>query len=284
MTLYRIKNWNSLFENNRSRTVADLAWVAIPNRHDGENYSMIITSKHGAEIFAAWVLMVQVASRCHPRGSLLRDSGKPHNPDSLSIKTRAPAIWFERAISFLLEHTDWLEIEELASACQPPVSRVSVACQAGDEERKKEGMEGTEGNGTELKEPSLSGKPDGGQVLEVVKSGKYHSDSRAALHILNESSGRHFRETDANLSIISARFNEGGVTLEGIRTMIVRQCAKWRDTEFADYLQPSTLFSKSKFDGYYASKDSAIMVKGQTGKVTKSAEDRLCDDLDRMIK
>ena len=62
MKLYKIRDWSKLFENNRSRTVERLAWVAIPNRHDGENYSALITSKDGAELFAAWCLIVQVAS------------------------------------------------------------------------------------------------------------------------------------------------------------------------------------------------------------------------------
>jgi uncharacterized phage protein (TIGR02220 family) len=97
----------------------------------------------------------------------------------------------------------------------------------------------------------LSGKPDEKRVF-----GKgYHPDSRTALHILNESSRRHFRETDANLSIISHRLKEPGVDIAGVRRMIERQCARWLNTEQAEYLRPETLFGKTKFDGYYASRD-----------------------------
>lgn len=138
MKIYHIKNWNELYENNRSRTVSDLSWVKIPNRHDGENYTTIITHKDGAKIFAAWILMIQVASRCQPRGTLLRDNKKPHTSVSLSTKTRAPKDWFDLAIKFLIDETDWIEVEELADGCQATVSQVAGDCQAGDEEERRE--------------------------------------------------------------------------------------------------------------------------------------------------
>lgn len=88
--------------------------------------------------------------------------------------------------------------------------------------------------------------------------GRYHKDSRTALHILNEASGKHFRETDANLTVISARLREPEVTIDGVRVMIERQCKRWKDTPQSEYLRPETLFGKTKFDGYYAAKDLPI--------------------------
>ncbi len=134
MKLYKIRDWAALFENNRSRTVKDLAWVPIPNRHDGENFSIIMAHEKGAEIFAAWVLLLQVASRCQPRGSLLRDNKKPHTPATLSIKTRAPENWFILALNFLENETDWLEI---VPNCQVTDSVVRDGCQPPDEERRE---------------------------------------------------------------------------------------------------------------------------------------------------
>lgn len=101
------------------------------------------------------------------------------------------------------------------------------------------------------------------QVQEPDKTkggagGSYHKDARTALYLLNEASGKHFRETEPNLAVISARLNEPEVTIDGIRVMIDRQAKKWKGTEFQDYLQPSTLFRASKFDGYYAAKDQPI--------------------------
>lgn len=154
MKLYKIRNWNVQFENNRSRAVADLTWVAIPNRHDGENFSGIMAHKDGAIIFAAWVLVIQVASRCQPRGTLLRDNKTPHNPDTLALKTRAPRKWFEVALDYLEKTTDWLDVEDVAGGCQAGDGQVAGGCQAGDEGGN--GIEGEEKKGMEPASPSAS--------------------------------------------------------------------------------------------------------------------------------
>jgi len=83
---------------------------------------------------------------------------------------------------------------------------------------------------------------------------KYHKDARVILHALNEAAGRHYRETDANLTIVSQRLKEDGVTTEGVLMMIQRQCQKWKTTDMEEYLRPETLFAKRKFDGYYAAR------------------------------
>jgi uncharacterized phage protein (TIGR02220 family) len=93
-----------------------------------------------------------------------------------------------------------------------------------------------------------------------------YSDARIALHLLNESSGSRFREVDTNLSLIAARLSEPEVTLDGVRTMIVRQCKKWKGTTQEDYLRPETLFGKTKFEGYYAAKDQPISTNGTPQK------------------
>ena len=86
----------------------------------------------------------------------------------------------------------------------------------------------------------------------------YCPASRTLLHFLNEQTGKHFRETDANLKFIHSRLQEPGVDLGGCQTMILRQVKKWRGTNMADYLRPETLFNKTKFDGYYGAKDQPI--------------------------
>lgn len=118
--------------------------MPIPNRHDGENFSMIMAHPQGAEIFSAWVLLLQVASRCQPRGTLLRDSKKPHTSASLAIKTRAPENWFILALDFLENNTDWLEIEQ---NCHDDDRQPPSPYQEGVIEGK--GRKGIEGKGRE---------------------------------------------------------------------------------------------------------------------------------------
>lgn len=87
----------------------------------------------------------------------------------------------------------------------------------------------------------------------------FHPDAHIALAFLNDRSGSTFRPVESNLSLLSARLSEAGVTLEGVRQMVDRQCRKWGGTKMAEYLRPSTLFAKTKFDEYYASKDQPVI-------------------------
>ena len=86
----------------------------------------------------------------------------------------------------------------------------------------------------------------------------YSAGSRAALHHLNEKSGKHFRECESSLAPINARMKESGVDIEGVKKMIDRQCIRWLGTPQEEYLRPQTLFGKEKFDSYYAAKDLPI--------------------------
>lgn len=86
-----------------------------------------------------------------------------------------------------------------------------------------------------------------------------HQNAIEALKILNQLSGRDFRETETNLKLISARLSEKGVTLDGVRMMIERQCKRWLGTDQAEYLRPETLFGKAKFDGYYAAREQPVV-------------------------
>lgn len=172
MKLYSVSDWNDYYENNRSRLVKDLAWVPVPNGHDGENYSRLITGKNAAEIFAAWILILQVASRCTPRGTLTRSNGSPHDPASLSLKTRAPATWFEKSLPALIE-CGWLYCNQLtdndtAHACRSSAESTSQACQRGDEEGK-----GIEENGKEGKDGRAVALPDDAWLASLAKDPAY---------------------------------------------------------------------------------------------------------------
>ena len=85
--------------------------------------------------------------------------------------------------------------------------------------------------------------------------GKYHENSITILECLNRLTGLHFRPVDSHLKLISARLREVGVETTGVEQMLVRMVSKWRGTEMEQYLRPSTLFGKQKFDEYYASRN-----------------------------
>jgi len=144
MTYYRIKDWEDYFENNRTRELKNMAWVPIPNKMDGDGYTQIFEHKQGVEIFAIWILCVEVASRCDPRGTLMRDAEKEHDFASLSRITRAPAKTFETALPFLAQ-IGWLEQVTINPAGECEI----IAPECGSTRVR---VRRTEGNGTEGKE------------------------------------------------------------------------------------------------------------------------------------
>ncbi len=123
--LLRVRDWDAHYENNRTRGYKRLGWVPIPNRHDGDAYTELADHPNGAAHLGAWIAIVQVASRCEPRGVLLRDGGRPHDAASLARITRLPVEVFNEAIPRLLS-IGWLERQDAAEIPQDAaVSRQS---------------------------------------------------------------------------------------------------------------------------------------------------------------
>lgn len=105
-----VKDWNTLFENAASRKLKGLGWVPIPNSHDSLAYCRMMSRKDGPEIFAAWILIVQLASRCSERGILASSDGRPYCPEEMAVKTRGPERIFTLALPYLCS-AGWLESE-----------------------------------------------------------------------------------------------------------------------------------------------------------------------------
>lgn len=151
--LYTVKDWDTHYENSRSRAVENLRWVSLPNKHDGEGYGLTMEQDDAAELFAAWVLIIQVASKCQVRGTLTRDDGSPLTARSLAMKTRAPEAWFTKALKFFTEKTLWLECQlpdsEPSPVHHPPITQPSPIHQVSADRREGDwiGL-----NGSELKE------------------------------------------------------------------------------------------------------------------------------------
>ena len=141
--IYEIVNWDAYFENAQSRKYNKLRWVPVPNKHDGLTYKLLMDSPKGPEIFAAWILIIEVASKCTPRGILIKSDGQPHNPKSLNIITSAPEKLFEEAFAYLRK-CGWIQQLQDRSQCTtstlPPCSHraPTVLLQEGKKEGKKE--------------------------------------------------------------------------------------------------------------------------------------------------
>ncbi len=110
--VFRIKDWEKHFENAQSRKYRNISWVPIPNKHDGDGYSsLVLGHPNGPAHYAAWITIIQVASKCEPRGTLLRDGSQPHTSASLARKTRLPEELFAEAIPRLIDaEVGWMEV------------------------------------------------------------------------------------------------------------------------------------------------------------------------------
>lgn len=164
--LYRIKEWDEHFENNRTRELKHMDWVPLPNKHDGDGYTELLSHPDGAAHFGAWVAIVQVASKCKPRGTLVRsipqegagipqapaEGGRtplrPHDSTSLSRITRIPAKVFDAVIPRLIQ-IGWLTSQMVVSSTDTAIPQEGAGSSAQSRTRVRESDYGTEGNGTE---------------------------------------------------------------------------------------------------------------------------------------
>ena len=134
---YQIKDWETHFENNRSKAIVNTDWVPIPNKQDGDGYTELMADKNGTLFLGCWIALVELASKCHPRGTLVRSDGRPHDLPSISRITRVPEAILKQSLPKLIS-IGWIITSDTASACH----QMAPACIEG-----REGIEGKEGKG-----------------------------------------------------------------------------------------------------------------------------------------
>jgi hypothetical protein len=120
-TAYKIRGWDELYENNRTRRMKFMQWIPVPNKHDGDGYIQLVDGPESAEMLGAWLAILQVASKCPIRGKLVRGSGQPHDAESISTITRIPAESIQKALDKCSSRAiGWLEIFTLPDVKLPP--------------------------------------------------------------------------------------------------------------------------------------------------------------------
>lgn len=146
MTLYKIKDWENLFETAETRKLKNLRWVPTPNKHDGLTYRRMVRQKNAARLFCAWNLILQLASKTQPmnrRGYLERD-GIPLSPGDMADSTGFPADLFDEALSFFSSNgNSWLEAINKTPGSSPGEPGKNPGTPGSSPvEGRKEGMEG----------------------------------------------------------------------------------------------------------------------------------------------
>ena len=107
--IYRVKDWDRIYEKAQTRKCTAMNWVAVPNRHDGAGSATVAAHPRSCELFAAWILILETASKMPARGVLHKD-GKAITPRDLAKRTRFPEEIFHLAFTVLVEpDIGWLE-------------------------------------------------------------------------------------------------------------------------------------------------------------------------------
>jgi len=107
--MLRIKNWDEIYENSRSRIIKDCRWVPIPNKQDGLGYSRLVTGHgNGAAHYGVWVAIVCLCSRqTMPRQGYLTDDGtevgRPLTTLDISLVTRLSEVDIKEALPRFVE-------------------------------------------------------------------------------------------------------------------------------------------------------------------------------------
>ena len=115
--MLRIKDWDAIYEKADTRKLAKMSWIAVPVKQDGDGYTELVTHTNGGFHLGAWLALLQIAAKCDPRGTLIRDTGLPHTPATLSRMSRLPVDMLSEAIPRLIA-IGWLEDTETTN---PPL-------------------------------------------------------------------------------------------------------------------------------------------------------------------
>src|SRR6266852_5538283 len=73
--LLRVRDWDRLYENNRSREMKRTNWFPMPNDLSADSYVELLAHPQGAAHLGVWTAVLMVASRTKPRGCLTREDG-----------------------------------------------------------------------------------------------------------------------------------------------------------------------------------------------------------------
>jgi hypothetical protein len=100
-----------VFETHESRKLKNLRYVPVPNRHDGKSFRRLALMADAPELFCAYQLIIEVASKMPIRGRLEDEDG-PLDADDLQFKTGFPVRIFELAFEKLTDgKIGWLGVD-----------------------------------------------------------------------------------------------------------------------------------------------------------------------------
>lgn len=163
---YRIRDWEKHFENNRTRELKRMDWLPVPNKHDGSGFTALLDHPNGVAHYGAWHLILQVASKCDPRGTLLREGVNgikvALSCGEIGRMSHSPAGLIKEAMGRLVS-IGWIEVFEMS---QEGATNPALSCAS----RARATPNGTERNGTEGKRMERKGTTEYPSTLSIAST------------------------------------------------------------------------------------------------------------------
>ena len=117
----RVRDWDRLYENNRSRGLKRTDWFPAPNDLSSDSYVDLVGHEQGAAHFGVWNAILMAASRAKlRRGLLVKEDGRPHTAESLARVTRIPESLVGDALVRLLK----IGLLEVVDSGEPKISNL----------------------------------------------------------------------------------------------------------------------------------------------------------------
>lgn len=107
--VYAVRDWELHFEKAQTRKCETMRWIPVPNKHDGKSYRRLMRHANGPALYGAWILILEVASKCPLQRGVLADENGPLDADDLEDKTDCAAAVFREAFDVLVsDKIGWL--------------------------------------------------------------------------------------------------------------------------------------------------------------------------------
>lgn len=158
--MLQVRDWDRLYENNRSRDMKRTSWFPAPNDLSADGYVELAAHERGAAHFGVWNAILMVASRAKPRrGLLVKEDGRPHTAESLARITRFPEAVIQEAIDRLLQIGPLEAVEDASPGISNLPPHPGAGSPQGPARKPQEGA--VEGKGTEHHHQEGNGKGNG---------------------------------------------------------------------------------------------------------------------------
>ena len=126
--VYRIRNWNQLFETRGSRKHSrPLARISLSTSLEGLVLRRLLSDPQGAAAYGVWVLLLQIAAKT-PRRGILADATGIYTAPDLALLTGIPESQVQDALELLSSpRIGLLEQVPLELALQPSADATTPA-------------------------------------------------------------------------------------------------------------------------------------------------------------